>query len=198
MRHGETDWNAFGLTQGSTDIPLNDTGRRQAADTGTLLAEEPWDALVASSLGRAIETAEIIGTHTGLSDIAVESRLVERGFGPAEGMRAEERKRMFPDKVIPGAETWEEVKVRTLEALEWIAAEYRGQRVIAVSHGGTILNVLAELSDGLYAPGSVVLENASMNLLEHDGERWRVRWCNRTTSPGITATNVADSVSTTV
>ncbi len=179
VRHGETDWNASGLTQGSTDIPLNDTGRRQASETGTLLAEDSWDALVASPLARARETAEIIGRYTGLSDITLDPRLVERSFGLAEGMNADERKQAFPDKIIPGAEAWDAVRARALAAIETIRGEYAGKRVIVVSHGGAILNILAEVTGDALGPGKLVLENAGASLIEHDGE-WRLRWWNLT------------------
>lgn len=179
VRHGETDWNADGLTQGSTNIPLNHVGRRQASETGQLLAGETWDAIVASPLDRARETAEIIGMYTGISDIALDARLQERSFGLAEGMNADERKEAFPDKIIPGAETWDEVKARALAAIEDIRLGYAGKRIIVVSHGGAILNLLGEVSGGAFGPGKFVLENASASLLEYD-DRWRIRWCNRT------------------
>ena len=66
VRHGETDWNLQRRIQGSTDIPLNDTGREQAAATGRLLARREWDAIYSSPLSRAIETGELIAREVGL------------------------------------------------------------------------------------------------------------------------------------
>ena len=55
VRHGQTDWNKAGRMQGSSDIPLNDTGRQQAREAGKLLAHNygSWDFLGASPLSRA-------------------------------------------------------------------------------------------------------------------------------------------------
>lgn len=58
VRHGQTEWNAHKRIQGTTDIPLNDTGRAQAAETGVMLRDAqgghgPWDAIVSSPLSRA-------------------------------------------------------------------------------------------------------------------------------------------------
>ena len=181
VRHGETDWNLRTLTQGSTNVPLNETGREQARAAGKTLAEESWDAMVSSPLDRAFETASIIARATGFNDTEIlkDPDLVERAYGDVEGMPADERKRRYPDKVFPGAEPWDTVRARVMRSMQWLLSEYSGKRVIVVSHGGAILNILDEVSGGEYAPGTILLQNASMNLLRYDGA-WAVLFCNRT------------------
>ena len=57
VRHGETDWNASGRLQGHTDRPLNEYGRRQAAELAERLDTDDVAAIYASDLARARETA---------------------------------------------------------------------------------------------------------------------------------------------
>ena len=95
IRHGQTDWNLEGRLQGQTDIPLNDTGRGQAARNGRALKEhfehEGIDPatidFIASPLGRARETMEIARQAMGLDrdDYRVEPMVAEVAFGIWEG-----------------------------------------------------------------------------------------------------------------
>lgn len=146
VRHGETDWNRARRIQGSTDIPLNDTGRAQAATTGALLARRDWDAIVASPLSRAFETAQIIADQVGLPTPSQEASLVERRYGEAEGLDYRQVDAIYPaDADVPGRETRDEVMARVVPTLLTIAADHPGDNVIIVSHGGVIRAVLAAI-----------------------------------------------------
>ena len=143
VRHGETDWNRERRIQGSTDIPLNATGREQAATTGALLARREWDAVFASPLSRAFETASIIAARIGLGQPSAVDALVERNYGDAEGLNWEEIERRFPgDTVVPGRETHAEVADRVIPALMELALAHHGESLIIVTHGGVIRSVL--------------------------------------------------------
>ena len=61
LRHGETDWNRQGLSQGSIDIPLNELGLAQAREAAVRLRNRGITSIVASPLSRARVTAEIVG-----------------------------------------------------------------------------------------------------------------------------------------
>lgn len=153
VRHGETDWNAARRIQGRTDIPLNETGREQARRAGELLARRRWDAIYASPLGRAHETATIIAARLGIDEVTSVDALVERDYGDAEGMVFEEIQARYPDGVaVPGQETRDEVAARIVPALLALAARHPGERLMIVSHGGAIRAVLQTAEPGTQHP----------------------------------------------
>ena len=147
VRHGETDWNRARRIQGSTDIPLNQTGRDQAAVTAALLANRSWDGVYASPLSRAFETGAIIARALGLPEPEAVPEVAERRYGDAEGLTGDEIDARFPgDTQVPGRETREEVAARVIPAIVALAERHPGENIVLVSHGGvirTILNVVA-------------------------------------------------------
>lgn len=84
LRHGETDWNLRGLSQGSTDIPLNETGLAQAHRAAGLLRNRGIAAIVSSPLSRAYTTASIAAEAIGLP-VEIDDDLREVAFGEKEG-----------------------------------------------------------------------------------------------------------------
>lgn len=149
VRHGETDWNRQRRIQGSTDIPLNATGREQAAATGALLRGRQWSRIVASPLVRAAETAAIIATAVGMPVPELDTGFVERNYGEAEGLTGAELDARFPEGVeVPGRETREAVAERVVVALHRLAVEHPGEAIIVVAHGGVIRSVLESVAPG--------------------------------------------------
>jgi len=149
VRHGRTAWNADGRFQGHTDVPLDETGRRQAAALGALLAAERFDAAVASDLARAWETAEAIVAGR---DLALEAdvRWREMRFGAWEGLtwpEIVERNPALADasSVAPkfytpdGGETFEDVCARIGVAVAALDARVPdGGRVLVATHAGPL------------------------------------------------------------
>src|SRR5919205_4262120 len=111
VRHGETDWNADGRLQGQTDRPLSDFGRRQARQLAQELVDEELEAIYASDLARARETAEIIGERLGLA-VVLDADLREKDWGTWEGLNSVER-----DRVEFAGESTEAHQERILRAL---------------------------------------------------------------------------------
>jgi 2,3-bisphosphoglycerate-dependent phosphoglycerate mutase len=135
VRHGETDWNAEGRLQGHTDRPLSDYGRRQARQLAEELADEPLDAVYASDLARARETAEIVGERLGLP-VTLDPELREKDWGTWEGLTPTERERV---ELV--GESTEAHQKRILRALEQIAMRHPDGRVLVVTHGGSVRRV---------------------------------------------------------
>ncbi len=184
VRHGETDWNAEQRIQGVSEIPLNDTGRRQARAAAEMLRGGDWRAVYSSPLSRASETAEIICAELGIDGIVADEVLMERSFGAAEGMTAAECTQQFPDRVIPGAESWDQVLERAMGFLQRLATETerlpeRSASYLAVTHGGFINSILRFMERQGMGPGRIVLANASATLLRYNGS-WELVWYNRT------------------
>jgi probable phosphoglycerate mutase len=84
LRHGETDWNAQGLSQGRTDIPLNATGIRQAERAAAALRGRGIATIVASPLERALRTAQTVAAALSLP-VTTDPDLQEVAFGEQEG-----------------------------------------------------------------------------------------------------------------
>lgn len=82
-RHGQTNLNKQGLMQGRTDEPLNETGIQQAKEARAKIRNVRFDAVYASPLDRAIETASIIG-NVDRKDVIIDPRIIEVDFGKYE------------------------------------------------------------------------------------------------------------------
>ncbi|WP_370121343.1 histidine phosphatase family protein [Arthrobacter sp. MW3 TE3886] len=176
VRHGQTDWNAQRRLQGATDIPLNDVGRGQARDAVAVLAGFEWDAIVSSPLSRAAETADLIAAGLGLRVARRVPELTERFFGPAEGLQAgPELEALRIPNGFRGAESEDEAAGRGLAALEALAEEFRGRRVLAVAHG-TLLRVSLSRAVGRTLES---IDNAVLNLAHHHAvDGWQLEYFN--------------------
>ncbi|MGV8885165.1 MAG: histidine phosphatase family protein [Microbacteriaceae bacterium] len=168
VRHGETDWNRARRIQGATDIPLNDTGREQAAATGRLLARRSWDAIITSPLSRARETAQIIARETGMPEPTLLPSIVERQYGEAEGLDYEQIAERFPgDTVVAGRESREAVADRVIPAIVQLAEQHPGAALVVVSHGGVIRAILGDVAANDPAIMGGRIRNGSIHSLRH-------------------------------
>ncbi|HEX7083206.1 MAG TPA: histidine phosphatase family protein [Gaiellaceae bacterium] len=144
-RHGETDWNSQGRWQGWADPPLNERGRQQAAALAERLRETPFDAVYTSDLRRAHETAEIVARPHGVPVVA-DPGLREIDVGSWSGLtRAEIDERFGGER--PDGETREQHRARVRAAAERLVRAHGDERILLVSHGGT-MRALADAFDG--------------------------------------------------
>ncbi len=154
VRHGETEWNRARRYQGWSDSPLTARGIGQAEAIGRCLApisEAAGAAIVASPLGRACRTAEIIAKCLGRSGPPLlDDRLREISLGSWDGLdRREIRRRMGPRFAeyewyfqTPEGESWEVFAARIAG---WLADQRDGPAIV-VCHG-----VVTRVLRGIYA-----------------------------------------------
>ncbi|WP_404456813.1 histidine phosphatase family protein [Oceanobacillus kapialis] len=173
IRHGETDWNLKGQLQGSTDIPLNDTGVRQAEESAAYLNAEDYDVLIASPMKRAKRTAEIINSSLNLPFEEMED-FAERSFGDAEGLTMEERTSQYPDKQYPNQEEPEDFIKRVMNGVDKVIEKYPDKRVLLVAHGAVINAILTTVSGGEIGAGKTRLMNACISNIHYKQEKWKV------------------------
>ena len=151
VRHGETEWNRVRRIQGVSDIPLNDTGRAQAAALGDILVGHNFDLIVSSPLSRADETARIIAQRLGMPAPITVPDLIERNYGEAEGSSGADLDRRYPPGTdIPGREDREVVTQRAVRVLHDMAIRHPHADIVAVAHGAVIRCVVDYAAPGLH------------------------------------------------
>ena len=178
IRHGETAWNAERRLQGHIDIALNPEGLRQAAALAAALAGEDVDAVVASDLQRAQQTACAVASARGMQ-VQTDPALRERCYGGFEGLLYAEIAQRFPfefarwqardiDALMPpgarSAETFRQFYTRSVDAILGWAAAYPGRSIALVAHGG-VLECAYRAATGLPldTPRTFAVLNASIN-----------------------------------
>lgn len=187
VRHGETDWNRDGRIQGITDIPLNDTGRAQARDTGMRLAadRDPGTPIVvvSSDLSRAAETADLIAEALGAATPRRYAGLRERSYGEAEGVAASEFRARWGDwhtAQIAGAEPWPHVQDRAVSTIRRIVRDARRESapqspdVVAVAHGALIRQVIRFATGNEFPLEGERLPNGSTHTFLVERDRLRL------------------------
>lgn len=166
VRHGQTDWNKAGKSQGWSDIPLNEIGASQAASTATTLFNDYPNiaAIYSSDLSRAYETAQATAQLFGLP-VAKREALREINNGSGEGMLIQEKVRQYKEKwdelrvLYPNRlERWDHVAIegeeplnalvfRIKNQLSEIAQKHPSQTVAIFSHSKAIRTLLADIQD---------------------------------------------------
>lgn len=181
VRHGETAWNVDTRLQGQIDISLNSTGQEQARRLAEALAEEGVEAIVASDLVRARDTAQAVADRTGLP-LVTDAGLRERHFGIFQGHTYAEVEQRWPDESArwrkrdpgfgaPGGETLAAFYERCVATATRLAAAHPGRTLLLVTHGG-VLDCLYRAASriALDAPRTWELANTGVNRLLYTPE----------------------------
>lgn len=198
VRHGETAWSRERRHTGRSDVPLTDVGRRQAAALRPTLEAQTWDTVLCSPLSRARETAEIA-----LPGVVptVDDDLVERDYGPTEGVSSAELRLTNPDwdtwrTTVDGAESLDAVGARADRVIARVVGametapdatatpvpaadaaprdpdEAPGRRVLIVAHGH-LLRILAArwIGQPAVVGAGLALDVGSVSVLGYEHDR---------------------------
>ncbi|MBD1558730.1 histidine phosphatase family protein [Vibrio sp. S9_S30] len=193
FRHGQTQWNLQKKLQGHEDSPLTELGIAQAQEAKSKLKGVRMDSVWSSPSGRAMQTASLLA-DVELNQVKTMEGFREINLGSWEGQSTDyinviDNKRYtdfwnHPDRYVPDTgESFEQVRVRGLQALEDLAQECSGQTVVLVSHAGWIKTVITALLNK--APTDIWQEpfahNLSESILCYENGNWRVeKFCDIT------------------
>ncbi len=162
LRHGQTPMSVERRYAGRSDVPLTDTGVRQAAAAAKRLASAGLGAIVTSPLQRAVQTAEAVAAVTGVA-VLTDDGFRETDFGAWEGLTFAEVRQRWPSEVTtwladpavapPGGESFAQVSSRVTAALDRVLASRDHERILIVSHVTPIKMLVAA---ALLAPPSAL------------------------------------------
>ncbi|HLB28654.1 MAG TPA: histidine phosphatase family protein [Dehalococcoidia bacterium] len=177
LRHGESIGNAEWRLQGQLDYPLSPQGAAQARRLAEALRVYAPQALYASPVRRALETAQVVGEALGL-EIQIAPGVAEYDFGELAGLTREEilerapeleglrdRQGRFPP--MPGEEGREQFRRRVCDALWGLAQKHPQETVAVASHAGPIAVFCLEVLGLPYQrPIPLSIDNASITVIE--------------------------------
>ncbi|SME97920.1 histidine phosphatase family protein [Pseudobacteriovorax antillogorgiicola] len=185
LRHGQTVSNTLKRIQGQSDSSLTPSGLEQTERLAQRLAPLQFAALYSSPLGRAYETANVLGRYLDLK-AQKEPRFQEISFGSVEGLTWSDVKEAHPELceqwrqhvnhiALPDGESRDQAMERFTTALGELVQRHQGERIAIVTHGGVLAALFARI---LGIPSGkrplCMIENASINILRYrDG--WKIK-----------------------
>lgn len=192
VRHGQTNHNRDAIALGRDDVPLNDTGLRQAEALAQRLSSETIAAVYASPLQRAARTADAIAARHGIP-VTIEDGLIEMEVGELDGLTYPAIRERFPgvierwlgetgpEQPFPGGESLVQVADRAWIAVQRMAAAHPQDTVVAVTHNFVILCLLTcALGLNLAHFRRLKHDVAAISVVDFVGERTTVLSTNDT------------------
>jgi broad specificity phosphatase PhoE len=200
LRHGETPFHGENRYAGQSDVPLNDTGRAQAARLAEWAATASIASVWASDLSRSVDTAQGVATASGLV-LNTDARLRELDFGIGDGLTTAEMRERFPAEraafernpeefPLPGGERPAHAVARAKAALADAIEESAGASgiVVVIAHS-TLLRLLTLDLIGVplarYRAVFPKIEPGSGIILRTDGRTGGILTVNAQLSPGF-------------
>ena len=183
VRHGQTAWNREVRFRGQADLPLDEVGLAQAQATGRYLVKRwPVEAVYASPLQRAMQTAEAIAEAHGLQ-VRSFGGLLDINFGAWQGRSPEEVAQHYPDLLeawweaphtvhFPDGESLEVVRSRAVAGLSHLITRHRGRTIGLIGHAvvnRVLLCAVLELGNEHF--WRIRQDTCAVNVFEADEER---------------------------
>lgn len=186
VRHGQTRYNVERRMQGWCDSPLTGPGMSGVRVAAERLRDVSLVGAWASPSGRTMTTAaEILRHHSGLS-VRADDGLRELFFGEAEARPENEVfagrdvRQVFSGLMtssaglFPGGESGMELVTRVAGALRRLERAHPSGDVLVVSHGVTLVVLIALTTSGAVSERLVPLENASITTIERTDGAWQI------------------------
>ena len=147
-RHGQTDWNKKGILLGSTNMGLNETGKKQAEELKEKLEHVEFDYVISSDLKRALETTKIVTNNI---PIIENSKLRERNYGILEGTSPQNISKFWDVSTNLQESSVEPIKDflnRIFIELDMIIEKYASSNnILIITHYGVIMAIAAYFSN---------------------------------------------------
>jgi broad specificity phosphatase PhoE len=179
IRHGETEWSKSGQHTGTTDIPLTDAGRAQAAALKPLLAAQSFDLVLTSPMQRAIETCRLAGLG---ENAQIEPNLHEWNYGIYEGRTTADIRKEAPDwsvwtSPIPQGESADDIGRRAQALIDKLIGT-GAQNIALFAHAHFLRTLGAVWATGASAFGAhLAMDTAAVSVLGFERDvRAIVKW----------------------
>lgn len=191
VRHGQTAWNKEEIFRGRTDIPLDETGLKQAELAGEYFKAMVIQGVYSSPLSRAWQTAEPIALFQNLKAQPIEG-IIDMSFGNWEGHALQEIERIDPETYrqwreephlakLPGGESLDDVRFRAMAALEKVIEKHPGETLVLVSHRVVnkvlICGILGIDNSHFW---QIAQDTAAINLIQYKKGRYILSLMNET------------------
>jgi broad specificity phosphatase PhoE len=179
IRHGQTDWNASGIIQGASNVPLNEKGINQAVAKAPFFIEEVYHYAYSSPLDRAWQTMNILCEKNNFNlDIITDIRLKERCFGSIEGHHINLFRSLKAQNLLPQSyEDDQTIQNRLQSFLAEMPIKHAGKNILITAHSHVLKTVLILIDKTTYSYDTP-LDNLAFCTLNfnHPTNTWSVSY----------------------
>ena len=179
VRHGESEWNRLGRYQGQADAPLSELGISQAEALAARLKRETFDAIFASPLQRAAQTAEAIARYHPDVPFQHEPAIMEIHHGDWQGLYIQDIVARYADELrewrrhptrsqFPNGESFSNILKRVIDFKDHLLNDYADRTVLISTHDVVVKIFVADaLGMNMDRINGIWVTNASISVIEY-------------------------------